>query len=75
MYFLETIPIVIKKKKNESSDLLVVLPTNTMAAYTSIGGKSFYRDFVSDGIRADVLTFRRPYREYSEAKGGERLKS
>ena len=74
LYFLETIPIVIKKKKNESSDLLVVLPTNTMAAYTSIGGKSFYRDFVSDGIRADVLTFRRPYREYSEAKGGERLR-
>jgi hypothetical protein len=74
LYFLETIPIIVKKKKNESTDLLVVLPTNTMTAYTVLGGKSFYKDLVSDGIRADVLSFRRPYRKYSDEKGGERLR-
>ena len=74
LYFLATIPIIVKKKKYESTDLLVVLPTNTMIAYTVIGGKSFYKDLISDGIRADVLSFRRPYRIYGESQGGERLR-
>ena len=43
LYFLETIPVIVKKKKNESTDLLVVLPTNTMTAYTVIGESHFIR--------------------------------
>lgn len=45
-----------------------------MNAYTALGGKSFYVNFVNDGIETDVLSFRRPYRLYDSSKGGERLR-
>ncbi|MEJ6735028.1 MAG: hypothetical protein QNK67_05280 [Flavobacteriales bacterium] len=66
---INNIPIIIKKQPYESTNLLIVLPTNTMHAYTTSGGKSFYYDFILGRGVADELSFLRPYRNYTQRRG------
>jgi hypothetical protein len=44
-----------------ASPIVVVSPTNTWQAYNQFGGKSVYDSISTNGQRAHVVSFRRPY--------------
>ncbi len=60
-YLIENIiPIIIKGDKNQE-DIVVVIPTNTFAAYNTKGGKSLYISHIpNDPNRATAVSFLRP---------------
>tara|TARA_Y100000385_G_scaffold47081_1_gene43694 strand:+ start:237 stop:2228 length:1992 start_codon:yes stop_codon:yes gene_type:complete len=61
VYFVEEIPIIINDS-SKNDEIIVLIPTATMAAYTSSGGKSFYVDYIDGTEQANTLSFQRPHR-------------
>ena len=65
LYFWDgKIPFIIKDDSSKivsSSQVVVVLPTNTDVAYNNRGGKCFYPNSSSDNQKADTLSLHRPY--------------
>ncbi len=61
LYFLSgtTIPIIIKGDMN-AEDIVIVIPTNTDAAYSNIGGKSLYEKNSTNQIASTKVSFLRP---------------
>lgn len=56
-----TIPFVVRASDARRPPILVVVPVNTWQAYNSWGGKSVYDFNSTSGVRANHVSFDRPY--------------
>jgi hypothetical protein len=56
-----TVPFIVRPSDVRRSPILVVVPVNTWQAYNSWGGKSLYDFNSAGGVRANHISFDRPY--------------